>query len=157
MFNPLALPRPVEEIEVRTFTDPRQPGAELTLTAISTADYTRKMKAQELNEGYINEFIGEGKFRLIVAGKKVEVTLHLCSVIASVVSMLVDVPTIEVPDKDGNPKSQPWDFKCWVALAVNMPDAFDEMVTWVNALVQKSKVSASGDPEVPNGFAGSSD
>ena len=59
MFNPLALPRPVEEIETRTFTDPRQPGAELTLTAISTADYTRKMKAQSLNEGYVNEFIGE--------------------------------------------------------------------------------------------------
>jgi hypothetical protein len=139
MFDPMALKRPEIVTDTRTFTDPAQPGLELTLTANGSPDYAVQVHMKELGDAYAAKHIG--KFPVMVDGRKVDVTPSLCSLIASITVMVVK--TDEIKD---------WDFPQWAAIAVAMPKAFGEIVDWCAKLAAPSKrtVGENEEAKVPN-------
>jgi len=149
------LRRPDVLTETRTFTDPTQPGQEITLTMTAVADYSATAKrdelAQELTETYITGdwlYIKsegkEGKSPAVISfpGFVVTPSKKLCWVTASLITM--ENETLRRSDDYAD--LEPYDAMEWFALSCTMPLAFEQIVEWC----QDMRVRVTGAVSLPN-------
>lgn len=148
LLNPFELPRPASlGEETRTFTDPKQPGREITLTFLADADYSTTLTSQILAATYANNKIGPMAFPIKYGGRLINITPALCGVIAL-------LETMQKPDETGTKYS----FDQWAALNVAMPSAMAQIAEWAYELIDQSDAAETpdGDVKVPNDLAASS-
>lgn len=139
--NPFTMQRPKPVSETRTFTDPLQPGADLTLTLMARADIGELLRVQALTDQYSKEYADAMSVPLQVGGQDIEITPGLCAVIATIQAL--EQPT------DG----QRYSFEEWAALSVVMPTAMGEVIVWTRDLMREAATGPEvlgKDTPVPN-------
>jgi hypothetical protein len=137
------LPLPETVRETKTFTDPLQPGAELTLTLELTPDYSQVIRARAHADKRAKER-GEGAV-VPVAGRAIQPISELCRAIGLIES-------VECP---ADPKDR-YSFEEWVGISYLMPNAFADIVAWSNTLLDKAfsgQKDLMGGPSIPNDSA----
>lgn len=145
LLNPFTLPRPISAgDETRTFTDPKQPGVELTLTLSTDADYSATLTSQVLAGTYAKTKIGPLAIPIKYGERMVTITPELCGVIAL-------LETMQKPDETGVKYS----FDQWAVLNVAMPSAMAKIADWAYEILGDgdSDTDLDGGPKVPNGLA----
>ena len=134
--NPFSLPRPSLAFGMKTFTDPLQPAAEVTLCVQVGAGISWDLRRDALAQTFVERHVegtAEGQPPIPVmlpTGNllgspmaPVPVTGMLCTVIATLMLAEADAKAPE-----------PFSFEEWVALSEAMPTAFKEIVEWVGGL-----------------------
>jgi hypothetical protein len=140
--KPYTLPRLEEITETRTFTDPAQPGVEITLTLSVPPDYGISLAVMEKGGKYAEQYVNgtaDGPPAPLppVGGKPLVLSESLCSIVA----FLEQVEVTDDPEND--PK---YDFYDWVSLSATMPTAFDEIAEWANSLRVQASKNAKNSP-----------
>jgi len=135
--NPFGLKRPEHRRETRTFTDPDQPGVELTFT-LRTLDGAEMMIATEEAQGQIETWVTGNRDRPasqfpFVDGQPVQMTEGLCTACQFLAAM-------QCPD---DPHER-YSFNELVALSVTAPMAWSRIGEWMQALLHP-KITALGD------------
>jgi hypothetical protein len=138
LLNPFELPRPVSPgEETRTFTDPKQPGKELTLTFSTDSDYSTTLTSQVLAATYAKTKLGPMAFPIKYGDRLINITPELCGVIAL-------LETMQKPDETGAKYS----FDQWAVLNVAMPSAMAQIAEWAYELIDQSDGAETQDGEV---------
>src|SRR5579872_5292339 len=93
--DPFALKRPISVPKTKTFTDPANPGVELTLTICPGTEFGAQLANMERAQKYIQDYIkgrdgGPPAPLPPVDGKEIALNESLCSVIAFLES--IEVP-----------------------------------------------------------------
>jgi hypothetical protein len=127
--NVLALPRPKRVEETRTFTDPAQPGVELTLT-LRSPDLAQLMWADEQAKAYLLEFTAEDGSSLYVdpiSGERIPVSENLCKTVAVFESMQFGAA------------EERYGWMDTIAIMLAMPSAWLEISPWIGELASKGR------------------
>lgn len=130
MLNPLSLSVPSKpQAETRTFTDPRQPGVEFTITLRASSGLLYDMGTDDLANDYIRRYsVGMPDGVQVSGAGRVKVGPSLCAVIA-------ELERAQVPD----PEEPPYIFEEWLTLIHRAPDAFAQIVLFKEELFRQEK------------------
>lgn len=155
--NPLTLKRPGDVEASETFTDPLQPGEELTVSlkvsASSAQDAVLTERIRDLAARYV---LGDAEYRETKdkpepkgkppiplldneTAQQIPVSGDLCVDIA----YLMQAEEMAAKGKPG--ADEPYSFEEWVYFADRMPTAFKGAVALVQRLVARSRGLAAGD------------
>lgn len=126
--NPYTLPRPKLRQETRTFTDPAQPGVEITLTfraldgleALKVGGDARRL-IEEWAPSEANGFISHIP---LPDGELLEPSEDLLQTVAMLVKM-------QVPPGEGD---LPYDLIAWLGVATRFPSAWLKILEWAGEL-----------------------
>lgn len=133
------LSRPEAVTEERTFTDPLQPGAELTLRFSARPDYGLQMLAAEKGQEYAQKFalgVAKTPAPFPLGGDVVTISRALCLAIGGLMVLQ---------------RGETYNFNEWVACSALMPNAFADVCDWANSLLSRANRETGGaeDPTDP--------
>jgi hypothetical protein len=121
--------------ETRVFTDPAQPTVELELTFTVPPDIGLSTLGIERGTHYAKLYLqgkdGGPPAPLPPIGNPPRVPILSEGILTA-------VAYLELLDTPENPEDR-YDFLDWIALSVNMPNAFTEISEWMNELMQKAR------------------
>lgn len=127
--NPRALSRPPAFTQTRTFTDPEQPGQELTLT-LRPLNFAELCQTNETAAPLVEEWTGPKGQAVggypVQGGPPVPVTPAL-------LSMLVMLEGMQVPQSG----EEPYTWEDLLILSVTMPTAWTALTKWLNEVQER--------------------
>jgi hypothetical protein len=129
--NPYTLSLSEPRSETKSFTDPAQPGTELTLTLAPPQDTTVFLAIDEQAEANAETYIGHPEKLVPYRGRLPRVTRELCRVIA-ILQVMEEPP-------GGEPR---YDFGSWAMLFVTMGSAMADVVAWATRLLQEGQTDS---------------
>lgn len=142
-----ALPVPQKVRESKTFIDPLIPSQSLMLTFEVDPDYATIVQSQTLGQKYARERSGPNSIPISVGEGSSRVSFRPTAGICMKIGI---IQTLESPETH----EERYSFEEWVAISKVMPNAFADVITWCDQLIEKAfagkQSSNVGQVPVPN-------
>lgn len=136
--NVLGLRRPPRRVETRTFTDPAQPGKELTLT-LGAQDVVVGGRASDLTQDLIEKYVHPpDETEPNAFPMEGDEPIFLSEILCQQVGVIAESQL--------GPEAERYTPEEIIAVAVAMPDAWTQILAWVGGMSRREKDRSKESP-----------